>query len=133
MSASEFFAETIRGIGQVYLADDLISGCFVLAGIAIYSRIAAAAAFLGSALGATIALATGVPGSMIELGMYGFNASLSVTGMFFFYVPSSGAARLYWVCLQEHGAGIWSAVSRHLQYYSQRERSAPRPTRIEVG
>jgi urea transporter len=94
ISASEFLAGTIRGIGQVYLADNLISGCFVLAGIAICSRIAAAAAFLGSALGAAVALATGVPGSMVELGMYGFNASLSVTAMFIFYVPSIGAATL---------------------------------------
>jgi hypothetical protein len=31
---------------------------------------------------------------MVKVGMYGFNASLSVTAMFIFYVPSIGAATL---------------------------------------
>jgi urea transporter len=99
ISASEFLAGTIRGIGQVYLADNLISGCFVLAGIAICSRIAAAAAFFGSALGAAVALATGVPGSMVKVGMYGFDASLSVTAMFISTYPR--LVLLHWLYLQE--------------------------------
>ena len=88
----EFFAGSIRGIGQVYLANNIISGFLVLLGIAICSRIGAIAAFVGSALGAAGALWTGVPGSVVANGMYGFNASLAFTAMFFFYAPSKGAA-----------------------------------------
>jgi urea transporter len=94
ITAKEFFAGAIRGIGQVYLADSIVSGCLILAGIAICSRIGAAAALFGSALGAATALATGVDPSVVTLGMYGFNSSLSVTAMFFFYAPTSGAAVL---------------------------------------
>jgi urea transporter len=94
ITAQEFFAGTIRGIGQVFLADNIASGALVLAGIAVCSRISAIAAFLGSALGAATALATGVPGSQVALGMFGFNASLSATAMLMFYTPSGGAVVL---------------------------------------
>ena len=43
-------------------------------------------------LGAATALAIGVPGTVVEQGMFGFNASLSVSAMFMFYTPSFGAA-----------------------------------------
>mmetsp|Transcript_19288 Transcript_19288/g.29707 ORF Transcript_19288/g.29707 Transcript_19288/m.29707 type:complete len:783 (-) Transcript_19288:203-2551(-) len=92
ISIKEFFCGAVRGIGQVYLADNLDSGLFVLAGIAVCSRVAALAAFGGSALGALTALAMGVPADAIEYGFYGFNCSLSVTAMFMFYAPSWGTA-----------------------------------------
>lgn len=94
ITVKAFFAGTIRGVGQVFLADNVVSGVLVLLGIAVCSRISAVAAFTGSALGAATALAVGVPGSAIELGMFGFNASLSVTAMFMFYSPSIGAGVL---------------------------------------
>jgi urea transporter len=94
ITARDFFAGAIRGIGQVYFADNIVSGCLILAGIAVCSRIGAAAALFGSALGGATALATGVDPSMVTLGMYGFNSSLSVTAMFFFYAPTRGAAVL---------------------------------------
>ena len=91
ITVEQFFSGTIRGIGQVYLANNLISGILVLVGIAICSRIGAIAAFVGSAIGAAGALWSGVPGAVIENGMFGFNASLAFTAMFFFYSPSKGA------------------------------------------
>lgn len=94
LTARMFFAGVIRGIGQVYLADNLASGILVLAGIAVCSRIAALAALVGSALGAAFAVATGVDATLIEYGLFGFNSSLSVTAMFMFYVPSFGASIL---------------------------------------
>lgn len=93
-TARDFFLGTIRGIGQVYLADNIISGILILVGIALCSRISALAAYLGSALGTATALATGVPSSQVALGMYGFNSSLSVTAMLMFYTPSVGAGIL---------------------------------------
>ena len=94
ITAQAFFAGTIRGIGQVFLADNIISGVLVLIGLMVCSRISAVAALLGSALGAASALALGVPGSAVEQGMFGFNASLTVTAMFMFYTPSFGAGVL---------------------------------------
>lgn len=94
LTARMFFAGMVRGIGQVYLANNLASGLLVLAGIAVCSRISAVAAVVGSALGAAFAVATGVNAAAIENGLYGFNSSLSVTAMFMFYVPSMGAGML---------------------------------------
>lgn len=94
LTAQMFFAGMIRGIGQVYLADNLVSGVLVLAGIAVCSRIAAVAALVGSALGAAFAVVTGVSSAAIESGFYGFNSSLSMTSMFMFFVPSLGASIL---------------------------------------
>jgi len=91
ITASAFFAGCIRGVGQIFLADSIASGALVLAGIAVCSRIGATAALGGSALGSAVALASGVPGTAIEGGMYGFNASLTVTAMYMFYTPSRGA------------------------------------------
>ncbi|CAJ1964070.1 unnamed protein product [Cylindrotheca closterium] len=94
ISWNDFFAGTLRGVGQVYLANNIASGALILAAIAVCSRISAVAAILGSALGAAIALATGVPAPQVAQGMYGFNASLSVTAMLMFYNPSIGASIL---------------------------------------
>jgi len=91
ITAKQFFSGTIRGIGQVYLANKISSGLLIWAGIAVCSRISALAAFFGSALGVLVALATGSEPSAIEQGMFGFNPSLTVTAMFMFYVPTLGA------------------------------------------
>jgi urea transporter len=91
ISAAGFFQGSIRGVGQVYLANEISSGILILAGIAVCSRIGALAAFGGSMLGAGTALAMGVPVQAVEQGMFGFNASLSATAMLMFFVPSYGA------------------------------------------
>lgn len=48
ITARAFFAGMIRGIGQVYLCDNIASGVLVLAGIVVCSRIAALAALVGA-------------------------------------------------------------------------------------
>jgi Ca2+-binding EF-hand superfamily protein len=94
ITAQSFFAGIIRGIGQVFLADNIISCVLVLIGLTVCSRISAVAAFLGSAVGAASALAVGIPGNAVEQCMFGFNASLTVTAMFMFYTPSIGTGVL---------------------------------------
>mmetsp|Transcript_8223 Transcript_8223/g.14306 ORF Transcript_8223/g.14306 Transcript_8223/m.14306 type:complete len:790 (+) Transcript_8223:14-2383(+) len=91
LSARAFFAGSIRGVGQVFLANDIISGVLVLVGIMVCSRISAFAAFLGSAIGAAVAALVGCNRDAIENGMYGFNPSLTLTSMLMFYVPSIGS------------------------------------------
>jgi urea transporter len=91
LTASDFFAGCVRGVGQIFLADNIVSGVLVLVGIAICSRISAFAALAGSALGAAAAVASGVPGADVTAGMYGFNSSLTFIAMYMFYTPSRGA------------------------------------------
>ena len=91
ITARMFFAGAIRGVGQVFLANNIVAGCLVLAGIVVCSRISALAAFLGSVIGTGTAVLMGSPSSAIENGMYGFNSSLTLTAMLMFYAPSLGS------------------------------------------
>ena len=91
ITISAFFYGCIRGIGQIFLADDIISGVLILAGIAVCSRISAVVALIGSILGAAVGVAVGVPGAQVESGLYGFNPCLTVIAMYMFYVPSQSS------------------------------------------
>jgi len=91
LTARAFFAGSIRGVGQVFLANNIISGVLVLVGIMLCSRISAVAAFVGSLVGAGVAALVGEDVAAIENGMYGFNSSLTLTAMVMFYVPSLGS------------------------------------------
>ena len=92
LTARAFFAGSIRGVGQVFLANNIVSGVLVLVAIAVCSRISALAAFIGSAVGAGTAALVGSPADAIENGMFGFNSSLTLTAMLMFYVPSIGSS-----------------------------------------
>jgi urea transporter len=83
-----FFAGCIRGCGQIFLADNIVSGALVLTGIALCSRISAMGALFGSTIGATVAVLIGVPGVQVESGLFGFNSCLTVIAMYMFYTPS---------------------------------------------
>jgi urea transporter len=108
ITAKAFFAGAIRGIGQVYLANNIVSGALVLAGIAVCSRISACAALVGSCIGSATALALGASSpEAVEQGIFGFNPALSVTAMYMFYAPSKGAA-VYAVL-----AGVITVFAQH--------------------
>ncbi|EED88444.1 urea transporter, partial [Thalassiosira pseudonana CCMP1335] len=94
LTARAFFAGSIRGVGQVYLANSIASGVLVLIGIFICSRIQGFAAFFGSIIGAGVAAFVRSPASAIENGMYGFNPSLTMSAMLLFYVPSFGSTSI---------------------------------------
>jgi urea transporter len=86
----DFFAGTIRGIGQVFLANNLVSGILILVGIGICSRHLLFAAFAGSLLGNGFAVLAGAPNDMVEQGLFGYNSSLTLSAIVLFYVPSLG-------------------------------------------
>jgi len=87
----EFFFGTLRGIGQVFLANDVVCCALILGGIAVCSRYLALAAFVGSLLGNGISVLAGADNDMIEQGLYGYNSSLTLAAMALFYVPSLGS------------------------------------------
>lgn len=76
----------IRGIGQLFFANDVISGILIVVGIAVASRIAAVFALIGSAVGMLTGLALGASGVAIYNGLWGFNsfdACLAIGGVFY--------------------------------------------------
>jgi urea transporter len=76
----------IRGIGQLFFANDVVAGILIIAGIAVASRIAAVFALIGSAVGMLTGLALGASGIAIYNGLWGFNsfdACLAIGGVFY--------------------------------------------------
>jgi urea transporter len=83
----------LRGISQLFFANGILSGIIIIVGIALASRIAAAFAVIGSAVGAGTGLALGANGVAIYNGLWGFNsfdAALAVGGVFFVLTLRSG-------------------------------------------
>lgn len=78
-----------RGVGEVFFQDNLITGIIFLVGILVNSRISAAFAAIGSAVGLlTSLLFLGGSGFFNYHGLYGFNAVLAgiaVAGVFYVF------------------------------------------------
>ena len=88
ISTVNFFLGCLRSIGQVFLADNIISGGLILIGIGICSRYLAVAAYFGSLIANGLAVLIGSNNSAIEAGLFGYNASLTLAAIALFYVPS---------------------------------------------
>ena len=76
----------VRGISQLFLADSLVTGLIILAGMLVCSRIATAFAVLGSALGVATGLLLGADGYKVYHGFWGYNSYVSavaIGGVFF--------------------------------------------------
>ncbi|AKU92433.1 urea transporter [Vulgatibacter incomptus] len=66
-----------RGIGQVFLADDVVSGILIVAGLFVASRVVALFAVIGSVAGMLCGLALGGDGVAVYHGLWGYNSVLS--------------------------------------------------------
>jgi urea transporter len=76
----------MRGIGQLFFANDVVAGILIIVGIAVASRIAAVFALVGSTMGMLTGLALGANGIAIYNGLWGFNsfdACLAIGGVFY--------------------------------------------------
>ena len=80
--AFDFLATgTLKGIAQVFLIDDWISGAVILVALAVNSRAVALAALLGSAVGTALAIGLGAEATAIGKGIWGFNAVLTAIAL----------------------------------------------------
>lgn len=76
--SGHFLVEALgRGIGQVFLINDGITGAIFIVALLISSIRAALFALLGSAMGIGLALLFGADSNDIELGLYGFSPVLT--------------------------------------------------------
>lgn len=84
---------SLISVGQIFLCESPASGALILAGMAVSSRIAALAAFVGPVLGNALALALGADRGAIGRGLWGYNSSLTcVATLTFFALSSRGCA-----------------------------------------
>jgi urea transporter len=86
---SDLIQGIFKGVGQIFLAGDLVPSVLILLGLGVCSRITAFAALLGSAVGLATGISTGAGAGKIADGLYGYNASLTSAAIFgMFYAPS---------------------------------------------
>lgn len=73
----DIFVYWLKGISQVFLINNWVTGLFFLAALAVSSRRAAGWAALSSAVALLVAIFTKAPGMPVENGLYGFSAVLT--------------------------------------------------------
>lgn len=74
--ALDLLSTVSMGIGQVMFQGNVVTGVFFLLAILVSSRMAAVYALYGAVLGGLFALLLGLPLSMINIGLFGYNAVL---------------------------------------------------------
>lgn len=84
----------LRGIGQVMLQPNALTGALFLLGIAINSVLLAAGAVSGSLIGYLTGKILRVGASALHDGLYGFNGALVGIAVWVFFSPSVGSTVL---------------------------------------
>ncbi|RXG50717.1 Urea transporter 2 [Armadillidium vulgare] len=83
------FQGTVNAIGQVYGVGNIPSSAFIWIGYFLYSPLLTSFFYIGSAIGAALAVFYNVqPLSDIYAGLWSFNSLLSAGGIIFFIVPT---------------------------------------------
>lgn len=83
----EILLASLRGVSQVFLIDNAATGALILFGVALYSRIAAVAALLGSFLALGVGFGLGVSRAEIFSGLMGYNSVLTAVAATVFISP----------------------------------------------
>ena len=98
---SDIVTAILNGVAQVMLQQNAWTGAIFLVGIAIGSRICAAAALLGSATATVLAWSLGAAPDLIRAGVYGFNGvltAMALGGVFFVLRPATVLLSVVAVC-----------------------------------
>lgn len=88
MSIVHALQVVLRGLAQIFLLRTPAAGALVLCGLLQASPALAAAAVLGSALGAGFALLLGQAQDDVRQGLHGYNAALAAMAASVFFQPS---------------------------------------------
>ena len=81
-----FLEGSAKGIGQIFLQDNYITGALILVAIALNTRIGALMALLAAALSTALAIGLGYPEENIHAGLYTYNGvltAIALGGLFF--------------------------------------------------
>ncbi|MCX6771725.1 MAG: urea transporter [Candidatus Micrarchaeota archaeon] len=109
MDMKKFPETLLRGMGQIMLQDNALTGALFLLGILINSWIMFVGALFGVAAGTLAAVLLGYKKKGIECGLYGFNGALVGIALFFFLVPDAAV-----LLLVVAGAALSSIVMNYM-------------------
>lgn len=71
----------LKGVAEIFLQDNAVTGAFFLAGLFVSSRVACAAATLGALIGVLVGWCLGAPEQAIRLGLFSFNPALTAIAL----------------------------------------------------
>jgi urea transporter len=77
-----FIARVLRGAAEIMFGANVISGLLFIVGVALSNRRHAMLAFLGSMLRTILSIYHGNPIPAIDVGIYGYNASLAAIAVY---------------------------------------------------
>jgi len=81
VSLTNLITAMLRGVSQVFLIGDWVSGLIILLALAVNSRWAAALAVAATVIATLLAIALGAPATSIDAGLYGFSAVLTAIAL----------------------------------------------------
>ena len=86
--AATFVDTVLRGIGQVMLQNNSLTGLLFLLGIFYNASVFGWAVLLGTATSTATAMLLGVERAQVRAGMFGFNGALVAIGLLYFLDPN---------------------------------------------
>lgn len=100
-----------KGVAEVFFQDNWITGYIFLVALLVNSRISAAMALIGSAVGAGVAMILGASEETVRLGLYGFNPVLTAIALGGFFYVLTWQGCLYTLFGAVVTAWVWATVS----------------------
>lgn len=95
VDSATLFHGFFKGIAEIFFQDSALSGAVLLSGLLCGSRVAGAAAAVGSLVGMLVAWWMGAPEAEIRLGLFGFNPALTAIALASVFLVLDRAAALY--------------------------------------
>jgi urea transporter len=111
LTAANLGNALFRGVGQVFLQDNLWSGVVFGIAILVSSRVCFGFAMLGSALGGLTGLLLGGDGVTVYHGLYGFNAVLTGIALGGLYLVRNRWSTIYAVIGAIFSAIVFAAIA----------------------
>lgn len=105
----------LNGVAQVFFQGNVITGVVFAVGLLISSRVAFAAALLGSFVGLLVAWGMGADETAIRAGAFGFNSVLTAIALGSGYFVLSTASAAYATLAVVTTAVVFAAMSAALQ------------------
>ncbi|MFJ8546551.1 urea transporter [Streptomyces sp. NPDC093586] len=105
-----FVDAVLRGVGQVFLQNNPLSGLLFLVGVFLSNCVVGLYALLGVAVSTATALAAGVDRSTVQRGFYGFNGTLTAVGLATYV--KHGYALVGYVVLASMAVPVLTAATR---------------------
>ncbi|WP_353154242.1 urea transporter [Herminiimonas fonticola] len=125
VTASTLVEGLFNGIAQVFFQGNVVTGILFAIGLLISSRVACAAALIGSFTGLVVAWGMGAAEPAIRSGAFGFNSVLTAIAMMSVFFVLNASSAVYGLFAMITTAVMFAAVSAALEPLGMPALTAP--------